>query len=152
LARTLAVSTVQAEHLLQAYFKAFPKVKQYLDHVSQAALKKGEVRTLSGRRLVFTPELLQDQGHALRVAKNMPIQGTNADMIKTALAKMHQLLQSYEHAYIVHCVHDEIVVECHQSDAHSVQDMLEYAMKTAGEEYIQQVPVHVDSDITHIWD
>ncbi len=152
LARTLAISSVQAEALLTDYFKAFPKVKQYLDHTAETALKKGEVRTLAGRRLVLSPEMLNDVPHATRIAKNMPIQGTNADMIKQALAKMHQLLQSYEHAYIVHCVHDEMVVECHHSDAHSVQDMLEYAMRTAAETYIHKVPVKTESEITQVWD
>ncbi len=80
---------------------------------------------------------------AQRNGKNMPIQGTSADILKRALRLLHNEIRGTS-ARLVNIVHDEILVEANANEAENTAKKLEKAMCDAGEEYIKKVPVKVD--------
>jgi len=153
LARTLNISQPAAEELLHKHFEKFPRVKEFLDENAQRALDRGYAQTLSGRRLNISAEnIIDNRSASLRLAKNMPIQGTNADITKIAIAAIHQGLQTYDNAFLVNAVHDEIVVECNQAEAEEVGSFVQKAMVDAGAEVLKEVILEVDVEQSQIWD
>ena len=93
-----------------------------------------------------------DEGTKLRVAKNMPIQGTNADMTKLAMARIARALAEGEvDAALVNMVHDEIVVEAAATAAERAREIVETEMVSAGHEFIRRVPVVVDTHVGEAW-
>jgi len=89
-------------------------------------------------------------GAAQRYAKNMPIQGTSADILKRALRLLHDDIRGTS-ARLVNIVHDEIVVECDASDAADTAAKLESAMLRAGEQFVKRVPIKIDATIADEW-
>ncbi len=85
-----------------------------------------------------------------RNGKNTPIQGTSADILKRALRLLEDQLRETS-AKIVNIIHDEIVVEVDESESEDVAGRVERAMVTAGEEYVQTVPVKVEFQIASEW-
>ncbi|MCK5688072.1 hypothetical protein KAI87_02320 [Myxococcota bacterium] len=154
LARTTKTSTEEARGLLERYFKTFPKIRSYLDKAAKQARRQGYARTLAGRRLYFTSlESREDRAYAERVAKNMPIQGTSADMIKIALANIRLALRSAGlDAQIVNTVHDEIVVETLKAEAEATAKIVGDEMRKAGEALLRTIPVEVDVTISEVWE
>lgn len=112
LARRVGVSQEEARTLMERFFAAYPRVRAWLKRVSRQALRQGEARTLGGRVRWFKhPEQgAAPAGLLERAARNHPIQGTNADILKQALALLWQRLPAEVHVVLV--VHDEIVLEC----------------------------------------
>lgn len=143
LSQLLGVEFAKAKEYIDAYFEQFPKVKAWMAKTIQEGNEKGYVETIWGRRR-FLPELkspnrmLKSAGE--RQAINHPIQGTNADMIKKAIIEIDKLLDPEKGALILQ-VHDELLLEVHESDleaiARLVQAKMESAIKLA-------VPVTVD--------
>ena len=109
-------------------------------------------RTAIGRlaRINFRSNDRWSIGAAQRYAKNMPIQGTSADILKRALRLLHDDLRDTT-AKLVNIVHDEIVVECDAADAEEMAAKLESAMLRAGQEYVKRVPIKVDAVIADQW-
>lgn len=97
LAQDLKITYSQAELFIKAYFAAFPKVKAYMDSVVKFGTEQGYVETILGRRR-FLPELQSaDQrlrSAGVRMAINMPCQGTQAEMIKQAMVKIDSIINS----------------------------------------------------------
>ena len=89
-------------------------------------------------------------GAAQRYAKNMPIQGTSADILKRALRLLHDDLRGTT-ARLVNIVHDEIVVECDTAEADNTAQMLAAAMLRAGSEFVSKVPIKVDVHVADGW-
>jgi len=146
--------TIEAsEQLLATYFRAYPEVRRYLEDSANQALKQGYSQTIGGRRLYFdVADDPQARAAQARVAKNMPIQGTNADMLKIAMATIRKRLKREGlDAMIVNCVHDEILVEAADGDAHDVADVVAEEMIKAGEIFIKKVPVLVDVSVGDAW-
>ncbi|HSA24479.1 MAG TPA: DNA polymerase, partial [Myxococcota bacterium] len=145
----------EAERLLAQYFRAYPKVRDYLESSARLALERGYAETLGGRRLYLAPgEDMQGPELAglARVAKNMPIQGTNADMLKIAMAGIRaRLAEEGRDACTVNCVHDELLLEASADDAWDVAELTREEMVRAGERYISQVPVVVDVTVGEAW-
>lgn len=152
LAQTLGLRRDRAQALLEQYFRTFPRIRAYLEEAADQALQRGFAATLSGRRLYFAPDSQGAEREQMRrIAKNMPIQGTNADMIKLALADLRRRLQPLARAQIVHCIHDELLVECQADDAEAVQAALTAAMVAAGRSLLPDVPIGVDCRIATAW-
>jgi DNA polymerase-1 len=155
LAVVTGVSVDEAEALLNRYFRAFPMVKRYLDRSADEALQRGWTRTIGGRRLYFRiGDRVEgaDLAAVGRVAKNMPIQGTNADMIKLAMAGIRaRLSKERVDACMVNCVHDEVLLEAAEGDAWDVADFVTEEMVKAGERFIKSVPVVVDVVVGESW-
>jgi DNA polymerase-1 len=155
LAAVTGVGLAEAERLLKRYFRAYPKVKQFLDGSARTAVERGWTQTLGGRKLYLQiGERMEgaDLAAITRVAKNMPIQGTNADMLKLAMAGIrHRLAESGLDAWMVNCVHDEILLEAEEGEAWDAADIVREEMVKAGERYVKKVPITVDVSVGDSW-
>jgi DNA polymerase-1 len=153
LARAVDSDLRTAQQLLARYFETFPRIGSFLNDSAREAMERGYARTLTGRRLLLQPASDRwARGASERIAKNMPIQGTSADITKLALARLRQPLAELGGAAIVNTVHDEIVVECDEGQAEPALDILTAEMQRAGEEVLRRIPVVVDAAIARTWD
>ena len=154
LAGQLGLPEREAERLMQAHFRAFPRIRAFLEEAARQALRRGYGETLAGRKLWFTDMRREgrDEGSLTRIAKNMPIQGTNADMTKLALAR---LIRAYAgaglEARLVNVVHDEIVVELPEDEAAAGADILKREMVAAGAALLKATPIEVEVTIARSW-
>jgi len=155
LATVTGVSLAEAERLLKRYFQAYPGVKQYLDGSARTAVERGFAETLGGRKLFLQiGERMEgaDLAAITRVAKNMPIQGTNADMLKVAMAGIRRrLFEVGQDAWMVNCVHDEILLEAEEGEAWDAAEIVREEMVKAGECYVKKVPMTVDVSVGDCW-
>lgn len=159
LSAQIGLSVEESRKLLDVYFSSYKKVKRWLDNVGRMAVRDGGVRTLGGRRRMFTiPERSSPDYERLissveRQGKNMPIQGTSADITKYALAYIYRELKDKNlDASLIHTVHDEIVVEARDDIADNVAKLMEKQMIKAGEKLLKKVPVKVDVHISDCWE
>jgi DNA polymerase-1 len=115
LADRLGIEEQEAGAYIERYFERFPKVKQYIDDTIASAKRDGHVKTLLGRRRPI-PELrsgrIQTRNQGERLAVNMPIQGTSADIIKLAMVRCHSALrEAGMETRLVLQIHDELLFE-----------------------------------------
>jgi DNA polymerase I-like protein with 3'-5' exonuclease and polymerase domains len=141
-----------AEDVLRRYFATYRKLDAYLRESANRAVNDKQARTASGRLVKFNydPSDRQQISMTQRNGKNAPIQGTSADILKRALRLLNDELRTTS-AKIVNIIHDEIVVEVDEGEAEQVAQTVEKAMCVAGQEYLQTVPVKVESQIASEW-
>ena len=158
LASSLNVDRAAGEELLARYFKTFPRIRDYLDGAVDVALKKGYSETVLGRRLVYDKATLTGdnaRGELSRIMKNMPIQGTSADMTKLAMVRIHERLTGKAgvdaDAGLVNTVHDELVVECAEADADRVAELVREEMAGAHSTLLRRVPPLVEVHVGAVW-
>jgi DNA polymerase-1 len=154
LAEQLGVSPSEAEELMEAHFRAFPAIRGFLEESARKALRRGYGETLAGRKLWFTDMRREGrEEHTLtRLAKNMPIQGTNADMTKMAMARIvRRLAEDTCDARLVNMVHDELVLEAAEGDAERVATLVREEMISAGAELLRNTPVDVEVKLGTSW-
>lgn len=154
LANQIGSSLQEAEDLLQRYFQAFPSIRGYLERSAREALSRGWSATLCGRKHWFADleSSGTDEGSKMRIAKNMPIQGTNADMTKLAMARIARALADAKlDGRLVNMVHDELVVEASEVDAEAVRQVVVTQMISAGREVVRRVPVEVEAHVSEAW-
>ena len=133
LSQDIGVSVAEAKAYMEAYFATFPGVRKYMDEVVEKARAAGYVETLFHRRRDL-PELKSSnfnmRSFGERVALNMPIQGTAADVMKLAMVAVHKRLKAENlQARLVLQVHDELIVECPESEAETVAKLLAEEME-----------------------
>uniref|UniRef100_UPI002D808874 DNA polymerase I n=1 Tax=Oscillibacter sp. TaxID=1945593 RepID=UPI002D808874 len=133
LSQDLGVAVAEAREYMDGYFAAFPGVRRYMDEVVKKARETGYVETLFHRRRDL-PELTSSnknmRAFGERVALNMPIQGTAADVMKLAMAAVWRRLRAEKPAArLVLQVHDELIVECPEQEAADVARLLEEEME-----------------------
>lgn len=154
LANRIDLPLGEAEALLERYFRAFPRIREYLNASARGALERGSSVTMSGRRFWFLDMRREgrDEATQLRVAKNMPIQGANADITKLAMARVVRALrQERLDAQLVNMVHDELLVEASAGVAERVREVVIREMVAAGAEVIRSVPVEIDAKVGDHW-
>ena len=127
------MSVAEAKAYMEAYFATFPGVRTYMDAIVERAREQGYVETLFHRRRDL-PELKSSnfnlRSFGERVALNMPIQGTAADIIKLAMLRVDQALRDEGlEAKLVLQVHDELIVECPEREAEVVTALLKREME-----------------------
>jgi len=146
------LSQTDAENTLRQYFSTYPRMDEWLRIQSKSVLTERSARTKSGRlaRMSFDANDRSSIGAAQRYAKNMPIQGTSADILKRALRLLHDDLADTS-GRLVNIVHDEIIVECDTAEAARTAEKLESAMLRAGTEFVSRVPIKVDVHIADEW-
>jgi DNA polymerase-1 len=137
LSQRLAIGVDEASGILNAYFAAFPNVKQYMDDAIHTARQTGYTETLFGRRRQI-PELLSDNFRVRqageRQAMNAAIQGLAADIFKIALVRIDALLDKGNfQSRIVLQVHDEVIVEVVESEREVVGPLVLDTMRGAAE-------------------
>ena len=152
LAQDIGVFTNEAKAYMDAYMEKYSGVHEYMESIVKKAKEDGYVATLYGRRR-YLPELksanFNMRSFGERVALNMPIQGTAADIIKLAMVNVDKRLCSEGlEARLILQVHDELIVECPESEAERVSELLKYEMEHAAE---LAVPLTVDVEIGHSW-
>ena len=118
---------------MEAYFATFPGVRKYMDDVVEKARETGYVETIFHRRRDL-PELKSSnfnlRSFGERVALNMPIQGTAADVMKLAMVAADRRLKAeLPEARLVLQVHDELIVECPEAQAETAAKLLEEEME-----------------------
>lgn len=152
LAEELDISRSQAKAMIDAYFTRYRKVKEFLDSQVIFAQEKGYTTTLLGRTRAL-PEI-KSQNHmvranAERMAMNSPIQGTASDLIKVAMVKLHHELTAKKFkSKLLLQVHDELILECPESELDQVKKLtiavMENAIKLA-------VPLQVNVGVGSHW-
>ncbi len=133
LAKNLGVSVGAASGYIKRYFERYPKVEAYLKESVEAAKKAGYAKTLYGRRRPL-PELNASNYNVRqfgeRVAMNMPIQGTAADIIKIAMVRVDRALKDGGFkARLVLQIHDELIVDTPKDEAKAVAALMEQCME-----------------------
>ncbi len=133
LSQDIGVSVAEAKAYMDAYFATFPGVRRYMDAVVEQARETGYVETLFHRRRDL-PELSSSnrnlRAFGERVALNMPIQGTAADIMKLAMIAVWKgLRETIPEARLVLQVHDELIVECPEEQAEAVAQLLTEKME-----------------------
>lgn len=146
------VSDREAENIMRRYFATYPGLDDWLRKAGTRAVEERIARTASGRmmRFRFDEDDRQKMGSARRNGKNMPIQGTSADILKRALRLLHEEFKGTT-ARLVNIVHDEIIVETAAAEADETARKLEKAMVAAAEQYVKKVPVKVDVAVSEAW-
>ena len=135
LAKDIGVSRSEAASYINNYLATYKGVADYMENTIKAARADGFVKTLFGRRR-YLPELSNSnrmlQAFGERVARNAPIQGTAADIIKLAMIKVSERLEKdVPTARLILQVHDELIVECDEKDADRVCGILSEEMQAA---------------------
>ena len=133
LAQDIGVTPAQAKAYMEKYFEKYAGVRAYMTDIVEQAKRDGYVSTLMGRRR-WLPELkssnFNTRSFGERVALNMPIQGTAADIIKLAMVRVHRRLKAEGlAARLVLQVHDELIVECPEAEAERVARLLTEEME-----------------------
>ncbi len=135
LAERLDIPRKEAKDLIDGYFQSFPGVKAYMDKCVDDARQTGVVKTLYGRRRELPDINSRNQvvrGVAERNAINAPIQGTAADIIKIAMAHVHDALRSGGfRARMILQVHDELVLEVPEEEVDAVSALVREKMEGA---------------------
>ncbi|MEP2776566.1 MAG: DNA polymerase I [Luteolibacter sp.] len=135
LSQRLAIPRTEAAEIIDAYFREYPAIKQYMDRTIAESRERGYAETLAGRRRHY-PDLSSGnaglRANAERAAINMPIQGTSADMIKLAMIKIDALLRKkpYQTKMLLQ-VHDELVFDLHPDEETELVPKILHIMESA---------------------
>ena len=137
LSQDIGVTVQEAKEYMDRYFATYTGVKQYMTDVVDKAREQGYVETLWHRRRAL-PELKSSnfnmRSFGERVALNMPIQGTAADIIKLAMVRVHsRLAREGLETRLIMQVHDELIVECPEEEAPRVEALLQQEMQGVAE-------------------
>jgi DNA polymerase-1 len=156
LSKDIGVTQQAAQAFIDAYFAGFPEVRRFIDQTLTRARETGVVSTMFGRRRPV-PEITSRNGQiraaAERVAVNLPIQGTAADILKRAMIDVHAALGSDSHgqrwrARMILTVHDELVFEARKEAAEEIAALVRERMEHAAD---LAVPLTVELGVGENW-
>ncbi len=152
LAQDIGVFPNEAKAYMDAYLEKYSGVREYMKIIVEKAKAEGYVKTLYNRRRGL-PELkssnFNTRSFGERVALNMPIQGTAADIIKLAMVNVYNRLKAEGlESKLILQVHDELICECPEHEAQRVAELLSEEMSGAAK---LSVPLTVDAKIGHSW-
>ncbi len=137
LAKDIGVTRAEADSYIKNYLASYKGIAEYMEKTIKEAKEKGYVSTFFGRRR-YLPELNNSNGmlraFGERVARNAPIQGTAADIIKLAMIRVFERLsKELPMAKLILQVHDELIVECDEADGKRASEILAEEMENAVE-------------------
>ncbi len=152
LSQDIGVSRKEAGDYIDAYLEHYSGVRDYMERVVAEAKDKGYSETIFGRRR-YLPELSSSnfnmRAFGERVARNMPIQGAAADIIKIAMIRVEKRLEKEKlRARLILQVHDELIVEAPEEEAQQVAALLKEEMESAVQ---LSVPMVADANIGKTW-
>jgi DNA polymerase-1 len=152
LAARTATSKTEAQQYIDAYFRRYQRVKEFLDRLVEEARQTGRVRTLFGR-LRPIPEInskdVPARNRAEREAMNTPLQGTAADLLKLAMVKVQARLHHENlRTRMILTVHDELVFEAPEDELGWAREIVRAEMEGA---YPMKVPLRVDIGVGQNW-
>ena len=152
LSKDIGVTRKEAEQYIQDYLHHFSGVDAYMHRTVEEARERGYAETIFGRRR-YLPELASKhfatRAFGERVARNMPIQGAAADIIKIAMIRVDERLHRENlRARLILQVHDELIVECPQEEAETVSRLLTEEMEGA---VSLSVPMVAEAKVGRTW-
>lgn len=152
LAQDIDVRPSEAKSYIDAYLEKYHGVREYMQRVIAEAKERGYVETLYGRRRPL-PELkasnFNTRSFGERVARNMPIQGTAADIMKLAMVNVHRRMKAEGlRSRLILQVHDELIAECPEDEAEKVRVILTEEMESAAK---LSVPLTADAHSGRSW-
>ncbi|MBO5290168.1 MAG: DNA polymerase I, partial [Clostridia bacterium] len=152
LSNDIGVSVTEADRYIKGYLANYSGVAAFMENAKKSAKEKGYAETYFGRRR-YLPELQEKnairRGFGERVAMNMPIQGTAADIIKIAMIRVYERLKAeYPEAKLIMQVHDELIIETPEKDAESIVSLLKDTMENACK---LAVPLTVEVESGKTW-
>jgi len=159
LADTMQIPVGEADKIIKKFFKVVPNVEQFLNALGELAKARGYIKSGQpyGRIRWFAgydnKENFIRQGEIERAGKNTPIQGTNGDIIKSALVKVQRFIDARALPInILLSVYDEIQTECPEDLSEWWKLELDKLMVESAQEVIKSVPIVVDCKIADYWD
>lgn len=152
LAKDLKISRIEAQKYIDRYFSNYKGIEEYLRYTVDFAYKNGYVETMFNRRR-YLPEINSSNYNLRmfgeRVAKNMPIQGTAADIIKIAMVNIYKSLKNKKlKSKIILQVHDELIIESPMEEAEMATEILKFEMEKAIK---LSVPLKVNIAVGETW-
>ena len=150
LAKQISVSNHEALDFINAYFKKFPEIKDYMNSTIKSCRTKGYVNNIFGRRIHFRG--INDKNFSVRsfqerAAINAPIQGSAADLIRLAMIKLDQSVETDKKfkAKMLLQIHDELIFECSKDDKIYVQKIIKDAMTSvsSSDYHMFSIPLNV---------
>ena len=147
LSNQTSLTRSESKLLIESYYDAYPKLKNYISSQINFARENGYVETILGRKRYLRDINSRNaivRGAAERNAVNAPVQGSAADIIKIAMIKIHEKFQesNFKSKMLVQ-VHDELVFEVHKKELEQVKKIIKIEMEQA---YSFSVPLKVDMD------
>ena len=143
LSRRLGISVEDANLFINAYFRTYPGVKEWVENTVREATEKGYTTTILGRKRYFESV----KGADIRAAINAPVQGSAADMIKVAMVNIDKALSNKKSGMIIQ-VHDELVLEVTEDELTEVSSIVKREMERA---VSLGVPVVCDIKVGKNW-
>ena len=145
LAGQLGISKKEAKQYIESYLEKYSGIKKFMEDIVEKAKQQGYVETLFGRRR-YIPELKSNnymvRQFGSRVAMNMPIQGTAADIMKIAMIDVYNKLKEKNlKSRLILQIHDELIIEAYKEEKEEVKEILKSSMENA---YKLKVPLIVD--------
>jgi DNA polymerase I len=155
LSRDTGMPVAEAQRFIKTYFEQYPKVMGYLNSSRDFAAKHGYVATLSGRRR-YIPDINSSNGAkrsgAERMAINMPVQGTAADLMKEAMIRIHRALQAEGLlSKLLLQVHDELVFEAPRSEVPALAALARREMVGVSADANLAVPLEIEVKMGQNW-
>ena len=159
LAKQISVSNQEALEFINAYFKKFPEIKEYMDKTIKFCRKNGYVNNIFGRRIHLRG--INDKNFSVRsfqerAAINAPIQSSAADIIRLAMIKINELEKSKKihDAKMLLQIHDELVFECLKSNQTVVEKVVKKAMESvsSSEYHMFTIPLDVNINSGNNWE
>lgn len=152
LAQELGIEPKVASLFIQMYFERYPKVREFLNSNKESARKTGKSVTLIGRERLI-PEIHSKNAvirlAAERLAINTPIQGTAADLIKTAMLHIDKRLrEEHKRSYLILQIHDELIFEVPDEE---IEDMKQLVKETMESVMTLKIPLIVDIHVGKNW-
>lgn len=152
LSQDIGITKKEADKYIEGYFAKYPKVKEYMTSTVEEAKKNGYATTIFGRRR-FIPEINSSnfiqRSFGERVAMNMPVQGSAADIIKIAMVKVYNRLKNEGlRSKLILQVHDELLIEAYHDEIDTVKKIMKDEMENAVE---LSVPMEVEVHMGETW-
>ena len=150
LAKQISVSNQEALDFINAYFKKFPEIKDYMNSTIKSCRTKGYVNNIFGRRIHLKG--INDKNFSVRsfqerAAINAPIQGSAADIIRLAMIKLDELIDNDKKfkTKMLLQIHDELIFECSKNDKEYTQKIIKEAMMSisSSDYHMFSIPLNV---------
>ncbi len=156
LAKQISVSNQEALDFINAYFKKFPEIKDYMNTTIKTCRKKGYVTNIFGRRIHLRG--INDKNFSVRsfqerAAINAPIQGSAADIIRLAMIKIDKILEEKQSAKMLLQIHDELIFECSEKKEASVKKIIKDSMVSisSSNHHLFSIPLEVSINSGYNW-
>lgn len=151
LSETLNISLNEAKSYIEAYFKRFPSIKDYLNRMKEEILKTSKAFTLLGRYRVFDFTGANDyvKGNYLREGVNAIFQGSASDLLKLGMLKVSERFKNNPSVRLLLQVHDELIFEIEEKNAPELQQEIQRILND--EVYPLRVPLETSAFVANRW-